>query len=78
MPTTSRLAFVNAALRAAYAHNVLTAEDRHEFSGACETLDSLDEAEGWARLVVMDLSGRCRSFTPPVLVELTRLAAEAL
>lgn len=62
-------AFATAALAAARAHNVLTAEDRAAF----EACTDASESECWATLVVHDLSMRCRSFTPAVLTNLVEL-----
>jgi hypothetical protein len=69
-----RLSLATAAIRAAYAHNVLDEADRLEFIASIGS-DDLSDAEAWSRLVIHDLSARCRSFTPAVLANLIALCA---
>lgn len=69
-------AFITAALEVAYAHNVLSVDDRLSF-GLAVLADDVQDAESWARLVVYDLSLRCRSFTPPALIRLLDLREDA-
>lgn len=72
----ARRAFVSAALDAANAHNVLSEDDRMSF-GLAVLAGDITGAESWARLVVYDLSMRCRSFTPDVLSNLVMLSQAA-
>jgi hypothetical protein len=67
--------FITAAFTAANAHNVLEPENRAHFAAAITAGNALD-AEGWAWMIVYDLSMRCRSFTPPVLTRLYELGQE--
>ena len=76
MKRDARIAYVTKAMDVATDHNLLPGNDRHEFQ-ACITDGRLDEAESWALLVIYDLADRCKSFTPPALVILDRMARDA-
>ena len=67
-----RIAYCCAALDGARAHNGLSANDRAAFL-ADISADRVDDAAGWAGLVVYDMSKRCRSFTPAFLTDLMAL-----